>query len=272
MKINKKVIIYIILITTSILWAIPFIVMVLTSLLPNNTNLMDGVSTWISDISLENYKNLFANYPIGLWTMNSIIVSIFAVTGEVIISAMAGYVFARMDFKYKEIIFAAYLATMLIPMQVLMIPQFLTISNLNLTNTYAALILPSLFNAFSVFLFRQFFITLPKDIEEAAFMDGANHITIFFKLILPMSKTAIATVSIFSFMNAWNAYLWPLIVTNSQDMMTLPLGLARMQGQYLVDWGLMMAGTLISVVPIILIYLFAQKYFVASIASTGGKE
>lgn len=159
-------------------------------------------------------------------------------------------------------------------MQVILTPQFIIMKYLGWLDSYKGLIIPQIFmfSAFGTFLLRQFFLSIPKALEEAAFIDGAGYFRVFWQIILPQAKPALATLTIFSFMQSWNNFLWPLIVVNSKQLMTLPLGLSLLQGRWATDWNLMMAGVVISVLPILIVYLFAQRYFVKGITLSGLKE
>ncbi len=184
---------------------------------------------------------------------------------------MAAYAFARLKFKGRDIIFLIYLATLMVPFQVTMIPVFIVMKKLGWINTYQSLILPSVFNAFGVFLLRQFFLTIPTDLEKAAFIDGASHFTVYLKIILPLSKPALATLGIFSFMASWNSFLWPLIVVRDLERMTLPLGLAIMHGRWVSEWNLIMAGNVISIIPMLMVFILFQKYFLKGLVLSGIK-
>jgi len=186
---------------------------------------------------------------------------------------MAAYAFSRMEWRGRNTVFTLYLMTMMIPSVVLVIPQFILVRSLGWVNSYQSLIVPALFSAFGTFLLRQSFLGLPKDFEEAAFIDGANHFTIFWRIILPLSKPALATLAVFSFMGLWNAYLWPLFSARKPDVMTLPVALATLQAgpRALTEWNMVMAGAVVTVLPILIMYLLAQRWFVSGIVSSGIK-
>jgi multiple sugar transport system permease protein len=186
---------------------------------------------------------------------------------------MAAFAFARIEWKGRGLVFVLYLATMMIPSVVLVVPQFILVRNLGWMNSYAALIVPALFSAFGTFLLRQSFLTLPRDFEEAAFLDGANYLTIFWRIVLPLSQPALATLTVFSFMSLWNAYLWPLFVARKDSIMTLPVALAALQGgpRALTEWNLVMAGAVVTVLPILIVYMVAQRWFVRGVVSSGIK-
>jgi multiple sugar transport system permease protein len=201
------------------------------------------------------------------------VVALVGTVGQVLVSAMAAYAFARMEWRGRNTVFVLYLMTMMVPSQVTLIPLFILIRQLGWVNTYQGLILPGLFSAFGTFLMRQAFLSLPRDLEEAAFMDGANHFTVFWRIILPLSKPAMATLSVLSFMQFWNSYLWPLFVARTEVYMTLPVGLAKLQGgpRALTQWNMVMAGAVITVLPILIAYVLAQKWFIRSVTLSGIK-
>lgn len=219
----------------------------------------------------ENYSEIFQALPMGRFFLNSVIVAISVTLLQLLTCSMAAYVFARMRFPGRNLLFFVYLATLMVPSQVTMVPLFIFMRVLGLTNTYAALILPGATSAFGVFLLRQFFLTIPRELEEAAFLDGASHWTVFSRIVIPLSRPGLAALTIFAFMSSWNSFLWPLLVTTDQDLMTLPLGLSTLQGQYTTVWNQLMAGTVLSILPIIAVYIFAQRHFVQGLALSGIK-
>ncbi|HOY26403.1 MAG TPA: carbohydrate ABC transporter permease, partial [Mesotoga sp.] len=196
-------------------------------------------------------------------------ISVLITFVTVMSASMAAYVFSKINFKGREVLFGIYIATMMIPANITMIPNYLTLKHLSLLNSYVGIMLPSLFNAFGTFMIRQYMRTIPDDFVEAAVLDGASHLRIFFKMILPLSRPAIATLTVITFMGAWNDYLWPLIVLTDKNKMTLPVGLSLLNGQHQSDYNMLMAGALISMIPILLIYTFAQRYFEQGL-SVGG--
>jgi multiple sugar transport system permease protein len=196
---------------------------------------------------------------------------VLTTAGQVLTSAMAAYAFARMEWRGRNAVFVLYLITLMVPSQVTIVPLFIFMRLLGWVNTYQALILPGLFSAFGTFLLRQSFMGIPRELEEAAVLDGASHWTVFRRVVLPLSGPALATLTVFSFMGSWNAYLWPLFVARDNTIFTLPVGLAQLHGQYLTQWNLVMAGAVISIIPILVVYLFAQKAFVRGVALTGIK-
>ncbi len=191
---------------------------------------------------------------------------------SVFFDSLAGYAFARMRFKGKSVLFYFVLLTMMIPFQVFMIPLFIEVNLLGMLDTYAGLIIPRMTTAFGIFMMRSFFITLPDSLEEAARIDGLSEFNIFLKIMLPLSKPTLLSLGIFTLMNSWNDLLYPLILTSSSKMRTLPAGLALFTGQNISFYGPVMAGTVISMLPLLVVYIFAQKYFVQGTAMSGMKE
>lgn len=184
-------------------------------------------------------------------------------------SSLAAYAFARMQFRGRDILFLLYLGTLMIPGQVTIVPLFILMKYLNWVDTYQALILPGSFTAFGTFLLRQFFLSIPFELEDAARIDGCSRFGMYWRIILPLSGPALATLAIFTFIQQWNNFLWPLIVTNSDSMKTLPLGIAMFQTQNGTQWHLMMAASAIAIVPTLILFIFAQKYFVKGITLSG---
>lgn len=211
--------------------------------------------------------------PIARYFTNSVIVTAIIVIFQTIINIAAAYVFARMKFRGRDALFMIYLGTMMVPSQVTLIPQYILISKLHWIDSYFALTVPFLWgSAFGTFLLRQFFMALPVDLDDAAKIDGAGHLRIIFDVIVPQAKAAIATFAVFCFLHFWNDFLWPLIVTNSDQYKTLQVGLATLSRSYFgTNWPMMMAVTTCTVVPILIVFVFAQRYFVQGIAMTGLK-
>jgi len=274
-KSKKKIILdilsYSILIAGSLMMLAPFLWMISTSLKTADATFVMPPK-WIPDnITFINYKNVINSFPMFRFLFNSIFISVTITLGQLLICSMAAYVFARIEFKGRNALFLIYLGTLMIPSQATLTPQYILMNYLGWVNTYKALILPGMFSAFGTFLMRQYFLTIPRSLEEAAFIDGASHLRVFFKIIMPLSKPGLATLTITSFMESWNSFLWPLIITSDDKHITLPLALTRMQGRWHTDYNLLMAGTLITVIPILIVYLLAQKQFIKGITMTGIK-
>ncbi|WP_119069943.1 carbohydrate ABC transporter permease [Aggregatilinea lenta] len=264
---------YAALILLSLVMLIPFAWMLSTSLKPTEYILSVTPQFIPNPATLDSYRTLFDLMPMGRMLGNSLFVALAGAGGQVLVSAMAAYAFARIEWRGREIVFLLYLGTMMVPSQVTLIPLFILIRQLGWVNSYQGLILPGLFSAFGTFLLRQAFLSLPRDLEEAAFIDGATHFTIFWRIILPLTRPALATLAVLSFMQYWNAYLWPLFVARQEIFMTLPVGLAKLQGgpRALTQWNVVMAGAVVTVLPILIAYLFAQKWFVRSVTLSGIK-
>ncbi len=264
---------YILLTALALIMIVPFVWMFATSL-KTREYILETPPRLIPDpASFDSYRELFDLVPIEHMLFNSMLVAVIGTFGQILVSAMAAYAFARMEWRGRNALFTLYLATMMVPSQVTLIPLFILIRELGWPNTYQALIVPGLFSAFGTFLLRQHFLTLPRELEEAAFLDGANRLTIFWRVLLPLSKPAMATLGVFSFMGLWNAYLWPLFVARREDVMTLPVGLAVLQGgpRALTQWNLVMAGAVITVLPILAVFLLAQRWFVQGVVTSGIK-
>ncbi|WP_421803827.1 carbohydrate ABC transporter permease [Halobacillus salinus] len=253
-----------------ILVSIPFIWMISSSFKPESEVLAIPPTIIPDNPTIENYINLFTNMNFAVYLRNTIIIVLFSFLG-LLFNAMAGYGFAKYDFNGKEKLFYVVLATMMIPGQVTMIPVYLILNYMGLTNTMAGIILPGLAVAFSIFLFRQFMTTIPNDLLEAARLDGAGEFFIFFRLVMPIAKPIFAVQGILTFIAGWNSFLWPLIIANDESLYTLSVGLSLLQGQYANNYALQMAGAAFMVVPIIIIFAFFQKYIVEGFTMSGLK-
>lgn len=252
--------------------AFPFIWLVISSFKYEKDIISFPPKIFADNYTFENYIKVWSTIPLLDYIKNTVIFSGGVVLTSVFFDSLAGYAFARMNFKGKSVFFYFVLLTMMIPFQVFMIPLFIEINKLGLLDTYAGLIIPKMTSAFGIFMMRSFFVTLPKDLEEAARVDGLNEFKIFLKIMLPLSKPTMLSLAIFTLMNSWNDLLYPLILTSSSKMRTLPAGLALFTGQNISFYGPVMAGTVISMLPLLIIYMFAQKYFVQSTAMSGMKE
>lgn len=222
--------------------------------------------------TLQNYVDIWKSGPFGRYFLNSVVVAVCVVGGNLVFSAMVGYAFARRRFPGKAPLWWGLLATLMVPKQVLMIPVYILAARLHLIDSYAALIAPFLVDAFNVFLMRGYIEQLPEDLEEAARVDGASEWRIFFQVVLPLARPALAVVGINTFLVNWNNFLYPLILTNSESMRTLPVGLALYaQGEHSVDWGHLMAGSAIATLPILAAFLVFQKHIIEGITAGAGK-
>ena len=276
-RLAKKGLIYLFLVLGGGTMILPFLWMMSTSLKSFNSIFVFNMSAiqWIPNpVYWKNYIDVWKVVPFARFYINSIFVCTCVTFGQVATSALAAYAFARLRFPGRDKLFFAYLATMMIPGSVTMIPVFTMMSAFGWIDSYKALIIPAIFSAYGTFLLRQFFMSLPRDLEDAAKIDGCSLWGIFWKVILPLSHTALATLTIFVSLGNWVSFMWPLLVTNSIEKKTLPIGLAYFQELYQYaqpDWGLLMAGSLITMVPIIIIFLFNQRFFIEGIKLTGMK-
>jgi multiple sugar transport system permease protein len=257
------------LITGSVVMLLPFLWMVSTSLKAPN-EIFTYPPVWIPRPPVwENYSQTVSVMPFGRFYLNSLIVAAGVTVLQLLVSSLAAFAFARLRFRGREVIFLLYLATLMIPFQVTMIPNFILMRFLGWFDTYQALILPPAFSAFSTFLMRQYFLGIPRELDDAARLDGASSFRIWWQIILPLSGPVIAALTIFTFLNSWNDFLWPLVITNSLEMRTLPVGLTAFQGQYKVEWNLLMAGSVIAILPVLIVYVIGQKSFVRGITLSG---
>ena len=272
---NWRIVIgYVCLVLIAISMLYPFFAMINLSLVPNGEIFNQGEKIIYSPITIDNYISVFNKIPLWKYFINSLFVAIVTTLGQVIISALAGYAFARMTFKWRDGLFLLVLITMLVPPQVNIIPLFFLMRQFHWINTYQALILPGLFGGFGIFMMRQYFLGLPKDLEESAKIDGCNIFSTFFKIALPLAIPAIATLSIFTFVTTWNSFMWPLIATNTESMRTLPVGLAIFKGSFreITLWGDLLACSVICTIPVIGVFIFGKKYFINDILQGGVKE
>jgi len=271
LRVSAEVPIYLALIAGALVMVFPFAWMVSTSLTSDAQLFVTPPQLIPSPAQPENYARVADTFPIGRFALNSAVVAIVTTLLQLITSAMGAYAFARIRFPGREALFLVYLATLMVPMQVIVVPLFIEMRLIGQVNTYGGLILPGIASAFGTFLLRQYFLSLPVELEEAAWMDGASRLTIFSRIVLPLSGPALATFGIFAFMASWNAFLWPLLVVSDTDLMTLPVGLSNLHGRYVTEWNLVMAGATLSVIPIVIVYLAAQRYVVRGIALSGLK-
>jgi multiple sugar transport system permease protein len=248
----------------------PFLWTFITSITPG-AGFSITPQLWPENPSFEAYEVLFTERPFARVVLNSLMLAVITTIVQLFTSATAAYAFSRLPFRGRGVVFAVYLATMMIPLQVLVVPLFAQLKTFGLLNTYLGALLPTFASAFGIFLLRQAVNQVPRELDEAATLDGAGHFRVFFSIILPNIKPALATLTIFAFMGSWNSFLWPLIVLRSPELQTLPIALAGLQGQYTTAWDVVMAGSVISVLPMLALYIFAQKYIIQGVASSGIK-
>lgn len=266
----KPIFSHILLITVSMLSIFPFLWLISTSLKGAGENIFAYPPNFFpSDFTFENYIGVWHKVNFLKYFFNSFVVAFFTVILNLIFSSMAAYPLARMEFKGKKAAFFGVLATIMIPFQAIMLPIYLIILKLNLIDSagavpgYLGLILPFAVSAFGIFLMRQAFLAIPKEMEEAAIVDGCNSWQIFFKVLLPMVKPTLAILAIFTFIGSWGEFLWPSIVLSDEKMFTLPVGINNLQGIFSSNWRYIAAGSIISIIPIIIFFLSLQRYFIA---------
>lgn len=263
---------YVLLTIAVIAVAAPFIWMILGSF-KSTTELRQSPPTWLPENgSLDNYTRLFSQLSFGRYFVNSAIVAAVVTAGNLLFCSMLGYALAMLNFRGKRVVFVAVLATLMIPGVVTFVPLFVLVANAGLVDSLPGLILPFLVTPFGVFLMRQFILSLPRDLLDAGRVDGAGELRIFAQIILPLCGPALATLGILTFLGSWNNFLWPLVVAQTEDTYTLPVALALYsKGQNSTEYGLLMAGATVVVVPILLVFLAFQRRFIEGIASTGIK-
>lgn len=272
-KIIQRVILYTIMTAIAALIILPLLWMLSTSFKPKSEWFLPQIYWIPKTFTWDNYDKILNNnsLPIERWFLNSMFVSTLTTILILSIDSIAAYAYARMEFVGKRLMYGMLLATLFLPGMMFLVPNFLTIANLNLLNSYAGVIMPGLAGVFGVFFMRQFFESLPRELEEAAYIDGATRIQTFFLIALPLSKPALATLGIITFLSSWNDFLWPLLILKDRSLQTLPPGLRTLQGAYTSEYGQMMAGAVITSIPVLLLYLVLQRYVVESVQTAGLK-
>lgn len=272
LNLSNKLVVHALLIIGSVMMVFPFVWMVLTALKTNPEAVAIPPTFFAENPQWSNFTKIFTELNFGQFYLNTFISTIVITVGQVFFCSMAAYAFARLDFPFKNVLFILLLSVLMVPGQVFLIPQYLIVQKLGLLDSIPALFLPGLFSAFGTFLLRQFFMSIPEEIEEAAIIDGCSRVKIFFTIILPLSKSALISLSIFSLLYGWNSLLWPLIINTSTEKMTLSAGLASLSGQHSTNYPLMMAGSFLAVIPLIILFLIFQKQFIEGIALSGSKS
>ncbi|MDR2620590.1 MAG: carbohydrate ABC transporter permease [Propionibacteriaceae bacterium] len=266
----RSILLYLALAFGAAVMLFPFLWTVITSITPQG-NLSDGPSLIVDNPTLAAYTELFDSIPLPRIIINSFFIAILSTLLQLITGSLAAYAFSRFEFKGKQFVFGCYLATLMIPLQVLVAPLFIMLTKMQLNDSYFALLAPNIASAFGIFLLKQSIDGVPRELDEAARIDGAGHLRIWAQVVMPLTKPAMAALIVFAFMESWNSFLWPLVVIRSPELMTLPLGLSYLQGQFTTEWNVVMAGSVVSIVPIVIVYLFAQKHIIAGMAHTGLK-
>ncbi len=250
---------------------VPLVWMVVTSLETLNQTRHFPPILWPGAFQWSNYPAALRSAPFGRWFWNTTVVTCVVVASNLLLCSLAAYAFARMEFLGKKVVYFLLLATLMVPLQVILIPTFLIVKQLGLVNHLGALIVPNLANVFGIFMLTQFFRTLPIELEEAARIDGAGRLKIFFTIVVPLSTAALATLAVIQFMWTWNDFLWPLVTIFNEQAYTLQLGLQSFQGSHTTEWNLLMAGNVMSMIPMLVLFVVAQRWFVRGIATQGLK-
>lgn len=253
---------------------VPFLAMLSLSFMPQDSIFTYPPKLFSANMSGENYVGVFASIPVFKYFLNSLFVAVVTTIGQIAFAVLGGYAFARLNFKGRNWLFLLILLTMMIPPQVNIIPLFFLMRELHWVDTYQALIIPGFFGGFGVFMLRQYFLTFPRDLEESAKIDGCNIFQMFFKVALPLALPSIATLAIFTFVSSWNSFMWPLIITNSDAMRTLPVGLASFKGSFRETtlWGELLACAVICTIPVIAVFFAGKKYFINDLLTGSVKE
>ncbi len=262
-NITKKSITYFFLIVFSIIFIGPFLWLLSTAVKSPSENIFSYPPSLIPEhFTLNNFYSVWQAIPLGRYFINSMIVAAISIALNLIFSSLAAYPLARLSFKGRDTIFYLILSTMMIPFQVIMIPIFIICMKLNLTDSYLGVILPTSVSAFGIFLMRQAYMAIPKELEETAIIDGASLFNIWWLVIVPLTRPALVTLAIFSFVASWSDFLWPLIILKDPNKYTLPVGISYLAGTFSANWRLIAAGSLISILPIILLFVFLQRFFI----------
>jgi multiple sugar transport system permease protein len=270
-RLVSRIALYALLMLFALFFLLPLVWMFVTAIKPFEEWVMPN---WIpNNPTFENFRSIFADptLPAPRWFLNSLGIATVFTALTLIIDSLAGYAYARMEFPGRNLLFGLLLATLVMPGLMFLIPNYLTINRLGWLNRYQGVMAPGLAGVFGVFFMRQFFQGIPKELEEASRIDGAGTWTTFYRVVLPLAKGALATLAVITFMASWNDFLWPLLVLNDRTMQTLPVGLATIQGQYTFDYGKLMAGAAVTALPVLILYMFLQRYIVQSVAMTGLK-
>jgi multiple sugar transport system permease protein len=268
---NKNLLIHLILIVGAVIMVTPFFWMISTSFKSYAESMKVPPNIFPTTWHFENYLEVLKKINFSRYYLNTVIITVGRTIGQIILCSLAAFAFARLKFPGKNIIFVGILSVLMVPSQVVLIPSFVIMRELNWIDTFYVLIVPGIFSAFGTFLMRQFFMALPHDLFEAAKIDGCSLFGIYWKIFLPLSKSALVSLAIFTVLASWNDLLWPLIMTSSDDMRVLTVGIASFQGQHMTDYPLLMAGALMATLPMIILFIFLQRYFIEGIALSGIK-
>ncbi len=269
----RTVVLTLVALAGGLLMITPFLWAIGTSLKPSGALLSLPPQLVPSEPTVSAYTTVITRFPFLRVFGNSLLVAIASTLGQLVVCSMSGYAFARFRFPGRDALFTVYLATLMVPFAVVITPLFIFVTRLGWANSYAGLIIPGMFSAFGTFFMRQFFLSIPRELEEAATIDGASTLATFFRVVLPMTGPALATLTVLSFMGSWNSFLWPLLIINDRALMTLPIALSTLQGLYpgQTQWNVVMAGTVLATIPTIIVFLFAQRWVIEGVAGSGVK-
>jgi multiple sugar transport system permease protein len=263
---------YIVLSVAALIALVPFLYVVSTSL-KETVALFHYPPEWIPrQPTISNYTNIFKDYPFLRWTLNSFVVASSVTAIKVVIDSMAGYAFAKMSFPGRNVLFLLVLITLMVPFSATLLPLFIIVRELHMTNSYWGLILPPLASPIGIFMMRQFVESLPNDLEHSARLDGCSEFQVYRRIVLPMIRPGIIVLAVFTFMTQWTSYLWPLVIGTHEEMFTLTVGIQSLRSQFTMNWGIMSAGAVLSMLPLVLVFIFLQRYFIAGSIAGALKE
>jgi multiple sugar transport system permease protein len=268
---SRKVATLALLIVATGLFTLPFLWSLSISFQPPGDVFRWPITLIPDPATLRNYERLWTEIPFARWLFNSSCVTLTVTAANLFLDALAGYAFARLRFPGRNVLFALLLATLMVPSQVVLVPKFMLLNAFGLVNTYTALIVPATVQVVGLFLMKQFFESVPRQLEEAARIDGCNRFQVFWRVVLPLSKPALAALGIYTFQGNWNEFLWPLVATTTSDMFTLPVGLAMFRYEFKVEWTMLMAGSMLIALPTLIIFLVFQRLFIQGVAMSGLK-
>ncbi|MEH2382223.1 MAG: carbohydrate ABC transporter permease [Nostoc sp.] len=269
---SQSLLMYVLLGAIALVMLFPLLWLISTSLKSPTENIFQSPPQLLpTQPTLNNFSSVWNSLPFGQYLYNSTLVSVLTVGLNLLFCALAAYPLARLSFVGRDWIFVAIVSTIMIPFQIVMIPLYILTVQLGLTNSYLGMIFPSLASAFGIFLLRQAFMSVPKEIEEAARMDGSSELGLWWHIMLPAVRPALVTLAIFVFIGAWSDFLWPLIIIQDENLYTLPLGVAKLAGTFSLDWRLVAAGSVIAIAPVLLLFLFVQRYIVPTETGSGVK-
>ncbi|MFO8040584.1 MAG: carbohydrate ABC transporter permease [Sodalinema sp.] len=271
-SLRDSLVLYLLLSIIALMMLFPLLWLLSTALKSPQENLFQIPPQWIPQHpTLENFVTVWTSQPFGRYLFNSSFVAVCTVVCNLLFCSLAAYPLARLEFRGRGVIFAGILATLAIPFQIIMVPLYVLTVQLRLNNTYLGIMFPYLAGAFGIFLLRQAFAAVPKELEEAARMDGCSELGIWGRIMLPAIRPALVTLAIFTFIGSWSDFLWPLIVLDRPELYTLPLGVAQLSGAFSLDWRLISAGAILSIVPVLVLFVLVQRYIISTNASSGIK-